>query len=405
MPQEIEIIPPSVPVETSLTAIPDSVEQAAAWVGEAYRAGIIAWVETGRRLAALRDAYADDPGAWSRLLGRGEDAPLLPFGKTQAYRFLDIAEAGPWLVPHVGQLPADVHTVHLIAKAGPDKFEERLKAGAISPDMRRADLNSSGNGSRHENDFYPTPESIVDEIVSRWFPMVSTIWEPCSGDGRIANAFRAGGYHVIAGDIAEGDDFFAHQDCPNPGIALCTNPPFDQVREFIDHAFAIGIQKMCLVLPERIWASSIGREQFEKWRPTVWVNLDWREDYLGKGGSPDRALAVAIWDRPCADRCTFEIWTRQPARPESKPDATPAGAVATEQAATLTSDEQNALIKVAYEAGEVDLHKLADATGLNENTIKQRAKRRKWGDPANQRAAASRLMTELNRKTAPKQEA
>jgi len=68
---------------------------------------------------------------------------------------------------------------------------------------------------------------------------------------------------------------------------------------------------MCLVLPERFWASDIGRRQFEKYRPAIWANLDWREDYLGKGGSANMALAVAIWNCPCAARCAFQVWSRE----------------------------------------------------------------------------------------------
>jgi hypothetical protein len=162
---------------------------------------------------------------------------------------------------------------------------------------------------RRENDFYPTPDSLIAEIVARWKPRSNVIWEPCAGDGRIAKALLEAGFEIITGDITTGEDFF--EVAPPPiDVALFTNPPFERVREFIDHAFAVGISEMCLVLPERIWASGIGRQQFERHRPSLWVNLDWREDYLGKGGSPDRALAVAIWDSPCATRCDFEVWTR-----------------------------------------------------------------------------------------------
>lgn len=163
---------------------------------------------------------------------------------------------------------------------------------------------------RRENDFYPTPESLIAEIALRWKPSAKTIWEPCVGDGRVASALRVAGYEIVSSDISQGQDFFACDALPLPGIALCTNPPFGRVREFIDHAFAIGVKEMCLVLPERIWASGIGREQFRRHRPSMWINMDWREDYLGKGGSPDRALAVAIWNGPCAASCVFDVWTR-----------------------------------------------------------------------------------------------
>lgn len=164
---------------------------------------------------------------------------------------------------------------------------------------------------RRENDLYPTPHSLIAEIISRWKPRARKVWEPCFGDGRVARAMVGHGYDVVSGDIASGDDFFAYSEPPQPGIALCTNPPFDRVREFIDHAFAIGIEEMCLVLPERLWACDKGRKQLERHRPVLWANMDWREDYLGKGGSADRALAVAIWDGSCAPACMFDVWTRR----------------------------------------------------------------------------------------------
>ena len=43
---------------------------------------------------------------------------------------------------------------------------------------------------------------------------------------------------------------------------------------------------------------SEGQEAATATRPSQFVNMDWREDYLGKGGAPDRALAVSIWDSP-----------------------------------------------------------------------------------------------------------
>lgn len=200
----------------------------------------------------------------------------------------------------LARLPHDKQ-VEIIRQADPKAFQQAAKQVRAE---RRAE-----SGGRRENDLYPTPDSIIAEIVRRWKPRARRIWEPCYGDGRVAKALIQAGYGVAWGDITTGQDFFSYAAPFEP--ALCTNPPFDRVREFIDHAFAIGVQEMCLVLPERIWACGAGREQFERHRPAVWSNMDWREDYLGKGGSPDRALAVAIWDSPCAPTCSFDVWTRQ----------------------------------------------------------------------------------------------
>ena len=40
------------------------------------------------------------------------------------------------------------------------------------------------------------------------------------------------------------------------------------------------------------------------------INLNYREDYLGKGGSSDWALAISIWESPHASRCQYEVWSR-----------------------------------------------------------------------------------------------
>ncbi len=112
----------------------------------------------------------------------------------------------------------------------------------------------------------------------------------------------------MAGDIEEGQDFFEYRAAPVK--AIITNPPFKKMREFIDHAFDIGVERMALVCNERLWACGKGQEQWKRHRPSRFANLTWREDYLGRGGSPDRALAISIWDTPHAERCDFEIWDK-----------------------------------------------------------------------------------------------
>ena len=160
---------------------------------------------------------------------------------------------------------------------------------------------------RRENDFYPTPQSIVDRIV-RQFNFVGDVWEPCAGDHRFVEALVPKVRTVICGDIASGQNFFHHDRAR--AATLVTNPPFKDIRPFIDHAFEIGVTTMVLVCPERLWACKKGHDQWKLHRPTVWANMDWREDYLGKGGAPDRALAVAYWATPHAAVCDYQIWGR-----------------------------------------------------------------------------------------------
>jgi len=161
---------------------------------------------------------------------------------------------------------------------------------------------------RKEFDFYPTPMSIVKEVVERWAPSGVKVWEPCAGDERVARSLTERGCDVVSTDIKNRQDFFTYSSPLAP--VIITNPPFKKIREFIDHAFNIGVEKMALVCPERLWACKKGRLQFERFKPTRFANMDWREDYLQKGGSPDRALAVAMWDKPNSSSCTYEVWTK-----------------------------------------------------------------------------------------------
>jgi len=162
--------------------------------------------------------------------------------------------------------------------------------------------------TRHPRDFYPTPHSIITVLLQeiQWY--VAEIWEPCAGDGRLTYAIEEHGYKCVSHDIATGNDFFDFTKCASTN--LITNPPFKPIRKFIDHAFDIGVERMALVVPERLFACQKGYEQFTKHRPSRFINLSWREDYLGKGGSPDRALALAIWDQPSSPTCQYSIRTR-----------------------------------------------------------------------------------------------
>ena len=124
----------------------------------------------------------------------------------------------------------------------------------------------------------------------------------------MARTFEREGYSVISHDITTGNDFFDWSK--SPSIALVTNPPFKPIRQFIDHAFKIGVTHMALVCPERIWACKKGKEQFLRHQPSRFINLDWREDYLGKGGKPDRALAISICDGSFNKQTKYDVWSR-----------------------------------------------------------------------------------------------
>jgi len=120
--------------------IATDVESAAAYIAEPWHKGIQSIFETGRRLIEIRDRFKDEPGKWSRLVGRDkwEGQGMLPFGRSQAHRLMTIA-ADPRLVPHVGRLPADSMTLYNLTRLPADQFTAMLADGTINADMDRND--------------------------------------------------------------------------------------------------------------------------------------------------------------------------------------------------------------------------------------------------------------------------
>ena len=64
--------------------------------------------------------------------------------------------------------------------------------------------------TRSQNDFYPTPVSIIDAVMANLRWDLGRVWEPCAGDGRLVDALAANGACVVASDIVDGDDVFAN---------------------------------------------------------------------------------------------------------------------------------------------------------------------------------------------------
>ena len=62
--------------------------------------------------------------------------------------------------------------------------------------------------TRDQFDRYATPHSVIAALLARLDWPFDRVWEPCCGDGRLADALRAKGAEVIPHDIATGPAFF-----------------------------------------------------------------------------------------------------------------------------------------------------------------------------------------------------
>jgi hypothetical protein len=84
---------------------------------------------------------------------------------------------------------------------------------------------------REAEDFYSTPDWVT-ECLLRKTTLRGPIWEPCCGDGAIAEVLKHAGHEVEATDLANygygrtGVDFYACTAFPAGCRTLVTNPPY-----------------------------------------------------------------------------------------------------------------------------------------------------------------------------------
>lgn len=175
---------------SDLDIIEPDVFEAAEYVAAAWRQGVEAIIETGRRLIEIRDRWDNQPGKWSRLIGNNQWAgqSLLPFQKSHASRLVAIAEsAQERLIPHVGLLPSDSYTLYQLTRLPEAIFEEKLGEGAIRPELQRADvqlwLNRISRAKRFNSLAAPAlPDDPVPVLLADP-PWQFKVWEESSAYG------------------------------------------------------------------------------------------------------------------------------------------------------------------------------------------------------------------------------
>lgn len=85
--------------------------------------------------------------------------------------------------------------------------------------------------SRTDNDFYPTPPWVTAALLHH-IELRGPVWEPCCGNGAIAQVIESHGVKVHATDLIDhgfgqsGVDFFARHEFPAGCRAMVTNPPY-----------------------------------------------------------------------------------------------------------------------------------------------------------------------------------
>jgi hypothetical protein len=105
--------------------------------------------------------------------------------------------------------------------------QQRPDPNALRPQPSRAG----------ERDDWPTPDSLLTALVQHVLPALpgGLLWEPAIGPGAVlASALRAAGRAVVASPI--GEDFLTTTRAPSGCVGVTTNPPFNILTEFSQHA-------------------------------------------------------------------------------------------------------------------------------------------------------------------------
>ena len=98
---------------------------------------------------------------------------------------------------------------------------------------------------RQERDFYPTPAWVTEALLRR-VRLPNGIWEPCCGNGAMAQVLETHGHRVVGTDLVAqgygetGRDFLTEPQLPKGATAIVTNPPYGRrLYEFVDRALEL----------------------------------------------------------------------------------------------------------------------------------------------------------------------
>lgn len=88
-------------------------------------------------------------------------------------------------------------------------------------------------------DEYYTPPEVLDMILP-WLDPSWTIYEPCVGQGHMADYFERKGWRVV-----RGNDILHYR--PPPFDVIITNPPFSMLDQVTEKLYSFGKPFLCIM--------------------------------------------------------------------------------------------------------------------------------------------------------------
>lgn len=323
-----------------------------------WRDSLLAIIETGRLLQQAKETL--HYGDWSDMVAQD-----LPFHLRTAERLMAIAKDPRITDPtHVSILPASWGTLYAITRLGEEDFNAKVADGTINPDATRAqiedarlaaemsddeagagqargptpvdakagqpDMFDADDGSETNKprdhratmagrvetddlDFYPTGPWITRSLMERVMPHLgvrefTSVWEPASGEGHMAEVlreyfadvttsdirdygYRADGVEFDVGDFLNPDDTYMDVDW------IITNPPFgEKLDSFMARALRLAHVGVAIFAQVRI-CEGLGRyETIYRLRPpTVCAFFVERAACIKGEWDPRNSTATAYW--------------------------------------------------------------------------------------------------------------
>jgi hypothetical protein len=174
-------------------------------------------------------------------------------------------------------------------------------------------LNKNCQTGRHPNverglDLYSTPRCAVEALL-RVERLPHCIWEPATGRGAIVTVLRDHGHAVIASDIRDYGfhlhfvgDFRAQAKAPAHVECILTNPPFNIVGPFVEHALTLA--PLVVVLARLALLESVRRAVLLEHRGLARVHvfrrrlpMMHRDNWAGRKSTSSIPFAWFVWHR------------------------------------------------------------------------------------------------------------
>lgn len=159
-------------------------------------------------------------------------------------------------------------------------------------------MSAQNRGARRKpNDFYPTPDWCVDELLVELKPGClegKTFLEPCRGNSVIYDKVKVLKPRIrIWRELTKGRDYLT-TPTNYPDCAIITNPPFSLAQEFLDKSLREA-QFVAYLLRINFLGGQCRHDWWQGLEPHHLYVLSRRPDFSGEGGDATE-YAWFVWD-------------------------------------------------------------------------------------------------------------